>query len=50
LPTGRSASWAEHWRYTAKGGYPPGTVDELPIADKNAACPADEIIKRRKSR
>jgi hypothetical protein len=47
---GRCASWAEHWYYMAKGGYPPGTVDELPIADKNATCPADDIIKKRKSR
>jgi hypothetical protein len=49
LPTGHCASWAEHWRYTRKGGYPSGTVDELPIADKNAACAADEIIKKRKA-
>jgi hypothetical protein len=50
LPNGRCASWVEHWRYAAKGGYPPGTVDELPIADKNASCPADEIRRKRKLR
>jgi len=31
-----------------KGGYPTGTVDELPITDKNATCPAEDIIKKRK--
>jgi hypothetical protein len=49
LPNGHCASWAEHWRYTARGGYPSGTVDKLPIADKNAACPADDIVRKRKS-
>jgi hypothetical protein len=50
LPNGLCASWVEHWRYTAKGGYPLGTSDEVWTADKNPSCPPEAIIEKRKSR
>jgi hypothetical protein len=50
LPNRHCASWAEHWHYMAKGGYPPGTVDEVRTADKNPSCPPEAIIDKRKSR
>ena len=50
LPNRRCASWAEHWHYMAKGGYPAGTVDEVRTADRNPACAPEAIIDKRKSR